>query len=108
MPPPLLYDLTELQVARQPPLFWLQRAQRTLDSHSFYEKHKLISYPRTDSRHLSQNVAATLGRGLRDRGPLSRLDRARHRRSPLGASDDTKVTDHHAILPNTHLLGAAA
>ena len=61
MAPPLLYDLTELQ-RHANRLFGLS-AQQTLDvAQALYERHKLISYPRTDSRHLSQDVAATLPR----------------------------------------------
>src|SRR5262249_50666795 len=55
--PPLLYDLTELQ--RQANRLFGFSAQKTLDvAQALYEKHKLISYPRTDSRHLSKDVAA--------------------------------------------------
>src|SRR6516225_5240774 len=61
MPPPLLYDLTELQ--RHSNRLFGFSAQKTLDTaQSLYEKYKLISYPRTDSRHLSQDVATTLPR----------------------------------------------
>ena len=51
MQPPLLYDLTELQ--RHANRLYSFRAQQTLDlAQALYERHKLISYPRTDSRHL--------------------------------------------------------
>ena len=61
MPPPLLYDLTELQ--RHANRLFGFSAQKTLDTaQALYERHKLISYPRTDSRHLSQDVAQTLPR----------------------------------------------
>ncbi len=101
--PPLLYDLTELQ--RHGNRLFGFSAQKTLDTaQALYERHKLISYPRTDSRHLSTDVAKTLlavvsaiqepykqwlapGSGER---PLSRR-----------FVDDTKVTDHHAIIPTT-------
>jgi DNA topoisomerase III len=56
MAPPLLYDLTELQ--RHANRLYGFSAQKTLDlAQALYESHKLISYPRTDSRHLSQDVA---------------------------------------------------
>ena len=59
MGPPPLYDLTELQ--RHANRLYGFSAQKTLDlAQTLYERHKLISYPRTDSRHLSQDVAATL------------------------------------------------
>src|SRR5438477_1235495 len=59
MVPPPLYDLTELQ--RHANRLFGFSAQQTLDvAQALYERHKLISYPRTDSRHLSQDVAVTL------------------------------------------------
>ncbi len=59
MGPPPLYDLTELQ--RHANRLFGFSAQKTLDiAQVLYERHKLISYPRTDSRHLSQDVASTL------------------------------------------------
>src|SRR5579872_2884351 len=61
MPPPLFYDLTELQ--RHANRLFGFSAQRTLDlAQALYERHKLLSYPRTDSRHLSKDVAETLPR----------------------------------------------
>jgi len=58
--PPLLYDLTELQ--RHANRLFGYSAQDTLTyAQALYERHKLISYPRTDSRHISADVAATLG-----------------------------------------------
>src|SRR6266567_1583699 len=57
--PPALYDLTELQ--RHANRLFGFSAQKTLDlAQALYERHKLIGYPRTDSRHLSRDVAATL------------------------------------------------
>ncbi|MFL5273490.1 MAG: DNA topoisomerase, partial [Anaeromyxobacteraceae bacterium] len=59
-PPPLLYDLTELQ--RHANRLYGMTAQATLTAaQALYERHKLVSYPRTDSRHLSASVAASLG-----------------------------------------------
>ncbi len=61
MAPPPLYDLTELQ--RHANRLYGFSAHRTLElAQSLYERHKLISYPRTDSRHLSRDVAQTLPR----------------------------------------------
>ena len=101
MPPPLLYDLTELQ--RHANRLFGFSAQKTLDlAQALYEKHKLISYPRTDSRHLSQDVARTLPRWWRrSRRPIARTAGAGHGRAAAGPRfvDDAKVTDHHAIIP---------
>ena len=103
MPPPLLYDLTELQ--RHANRLFGFSAQKTLDmAQALYETFKLISYPRTDSRHLSQDVAVTLPKVVaaieapyRDRLAPGTGER------PLGRRfvDDAKVSDHHAIIPTT-------
>ncbi len=64
MPPPLLYDLTELQ--RHANRLYGFSAKKTLGlAQALYEQKKLISYPRTDSRHLSADVAATLSEIVR-------------------------------------------
>lgn len=101
MAPPFLYDLTELQ--RHANRLFGFSAQKTLDvAQALYERHKLLSYPRTDSRHLSKDVAATLpsviaaiAEPYRDKLAAGTGER------PLGRRyvDDTKVTDHHAIIP---------
>jgi len=103
MPPPALYDLTELQ--RHANRLFGFSAQKTLDiAQALYERHKLISYPRTDSRHLSQDVALTLPRVVQTiAGPYRELLAPGTGERPLGRRfvDDSKVTDHHAIIPTT-------
>jgi DNA topoisomerase-3 len=103
IPPPMLYDLTELQ--RHANRLYGFTAQRTLDlAQSLYEKRKLISYPRTDSRHLSKAIAATLPAiVVAIAAPYSALLAPGTGTSPLGPRfvDDARVTDHHAILPTT-------
>ncbi|HYN21572.1 MAG TPA: DNA topoisomerase, partial [Thermoanaerobaculia bacterium] len=103
MPPPLLYDLTELQ--RHANRLFGFSAQKTLGlAQALYEQKKLISYPRTDSRHLSQDVAATLGEIVKvmQNPYLDQLAPGTGER-PLSRRfvDDSKVTDHHAIIPTT-------
>jgi len=101
MPPPLLYDLTELQ--RHANRLYGFSAQKTLRvAQKLYEQHKLISYPRTDSRHLSQDVASTLGEVVRAIAEPYREQLAPETGvRPLGRRfvDDSRVTDHHAIIP---------
>ena len=101
MAPPLLYDLTELQ--RHANRLYGYSAQRTLElAQALYEKHKLLSYPRTSSRHLSTEVAGTLPEVVRAiRRPYEPLLAAGTGERPLGRRfvDDAKVTDHHAIIP---------
>ncbi len=100
-PPPLLYDLTELQ--RHANRLYGFSAQTTLDvAQKLYEQHKLISYPRTDSRHLSTTVAATLGAIIAAiANPYQDRLASGTGQRPLSARfvDDAKVTDHHAIIP---------
>ncbi len=103
MAPPALYDLTELQ--RHANRLFGFSAQKTLDvAQALYEKHTLISYPRTDSRHLSEDVAPTLPPIVKVIGGPYRANLAPGTgERPLGRRfiDDSKVTDHHAIIPTT-------
>jgi DNA topoisomerase-3 len=101
MAPPQLYDLTELQ--RHANRLFGFSAQRTLDvAQALYEKHKLISYPRTDSRHLSSDVARTLPNVVAAiRAPYEADLAPGTGTQPLGRRhvDDAEVSDHHAIIP---------
>ena len=108
--PPLLYDLTELQ--RHANRLYGMSAQKTLDvAQALYERHKLISYPRTDSRHLSTDVTATLADVVAAvAGRYPGLLAPGTGTTPLGRRfvDDTRVTDHHAILPTATPARASA
>jgi DNA topoisomerase-3 len=110
MAPPLLYDLTELQ--RHANRLFGFSAQKTLETaQALYESRKLISYPRTDSRHLSQDVAHTLPAVVRAiEQPYHALLAQGTGERPLGRRfvDDSKVTDHHAIIPTTVQAGDLA
>ncbi len=101
MVPPGLYDLTELQ--RHANRLYGFSAQKTLElAQALYETHKLLSYPRTDSRHLSQAVAKTLPQVAAAVAPPYRDFIAPGTGArPLGPRyiDDAKITDHHAIIP---------
>lgn len=103
LPPPLLYDLTELQ--RHTHRLYGLSAQHTLDvAQALYEKHKLISYPRTDSRHLSSEIARTLPDVVAAIAAPFAADLAEGTgRRPLSRRfvDDGKVGDHHAIIPTS-------
>ncbi len=109
MAPPQLYDLTELQ--RHANRLYGFSAKQTLDvAQTLYERHKLLSYPRTDSRHLSKDVAATLPAIVNAiAAPYQPLAPGTSER-PLGKRfvDDTKVTDHHAIIPTTTTIANAS
>jgi len=101
MPPPLLYDLTELQ--RHANRLFGFSAKRTLDTaQRLYERHKLLSYPRTDSRCLTSEIATTLPAVVRAIADPYRDDLALGTGSePLGSRyvNDARVGDHHAIIP---------
>jgi DNA topoisomerase-3 len=100
-PPPFFYDLTELQ-RHSNRLFGLSAARTLEVAQALYEKHKLISYPRTDSRYLSQSVAETLPRIVSViRSPYEELLAPKTGAIPLGKRfiNDEEVTDHHAIIP---------
>ncbi len=103
-PPPLLYDLTELQ--RDCNRRYGYSAQKTLDiAQSLYERRKLLTYPRTDSRYLSDDLAPHLaGRVQRLAGLAQFSDLAAPLLGqPLPLSkriiDNSKISDHHAIIP---------
>lgn len=101
-PPPQLFDLTELQ--REANRLFGFSAQQTLDAaQSLYEQHKALSYPRTDSRFLSADVAATLPGIVQAIAPSYRELVAPSSGGPLGARwvQDAKVSDHHALIPTT-------
>ena len=100
--PPALYDLTTLQ--REANRLLGYTAQQTLDYlQNLYEK-KLCTYPRTDSRYLTSDMAESLpmlvnatakamsfANGVAVRCDVSRV------------IDDKKVTDHHAVIPTQNL-----
>ena len=102
-PPPAAYDLTELQ--RDANKKYAYSAKETLSLlQSLYERHKVVTYPRTDSRYIPQDVVPTLPERLQSLrgGPYNALVNALMRKRPFQTRflvNDAKVTDHHAILP---------
>ena len=102
--PPLAYDLTELQRDANNLLDF--SAKETLDTlQSLYEQHKIVTYPRTDSRYITSDIVPTLGLRLQALdltpfSPMSRRYRNEGYRSDIDRFvQDAKVTDHHAIIP---------
>ncbi len=105
---PPLYDLTLLQ--REANSRFGLSAKNTLAlAQALYEKHKVLTYPRTDSKHLPEDylqstkeVMQRLGGG--DFGPLAKEALARNYLRPdKRIFNDAKVSDHHAIIPTTLL-----
>ena len=102
---PALYDLTTLQRDANRLLGFT--AQQTLDYlQNLYEK-KLCTYPRTDSRHLTSDMAASLPELVRLTAEA--LPFAAGMEISCNAAqviNDKKVTDHHAVIPTRNLQGA--
>ena len=99
---PLLYDLTELQ--REANKRYGYSAKKTLSLvQSLYEIHKVVSYPRTDSRYLSNDIKSTLMERLQAiRKYDSRAEESIKNKAKVilkKVFDDSKVTDHHALIP---------
>lgn len=101
--PPGLYDLTELQ--RDANRIFGYSAKETLSiMQRLYENHKVLTYPRTDSKYISKDIVET----LRDRvqactvGAYNKLTNQILKTTIKGNPsfvDDNKVSDHHAIIP---------
>ena len=101
--PPQLYDLTALQRDANRLLGFT--AQQTLDyAQSLYEK-RLITYPRTDSRFLTEDMAASLPGLVADTGGAFAVEKPFpiHVQQVINGS---KVTDHHALLPTKSMAKA--
>ena len=103
---PALFDLLALQKEANKRFGYTATATLQI-AQSLYETHKLLSYPRTESRHLSRDIVP---------GLPAVIDAARHSfpeaaalaearfptlKLPKSYVDDTKLTDHHAIIPTT-------
>lgn len=100
-PAPQLYDLTELQ--REANKKFDFSAKETLNiMQRLYENHKVLTYPRTDSRYLTTDIVDTLKERLQAIrvGPYRKLA-AQVKNIKLNKSfvDNGKVSDHHAIIP---------
>lgn len=100
---PGLYDLTELQ--RDANKIFGYSAKETLNiMQKLYEQHKVLTYPRTDSRFISQDIIATIPERLKACGVGEYRSLANEvLQKPIKATkafvDDSKVSDHHAIIP---------
>ncbi|MGE5544557.1 MAG: DNA topoisomerase III [Bacillota bacterium] len=111
-PPPLAYDLTELQRDANRRYNW--SAQKTLSVlQDLYERHKLVTYPRTDSRYITTDIVSTLparlkGMGVGPYAPLVKTLLQKPLKPGKRFVDDSKVTDHHAIIPTEQPLNLAA
>lgn len=102
-PAPPLFDLTELQKEAYKRYSW--SAKETLNTlQNLYERYKIVTYPRTDSKHLTSDMRDTLIDRVKavQVGPYRSLSTI-VLKNPIapqkGVIDDSKVSDHHAIIP---------
>ena len=109
--PPAAYDLTELQ--RDANRKFAYSAKQTLSiMQSLYEVHKLLTYPRTDSRYITSDVISTLPDRLRSIAVSDYRETAQGilKSRPISTKylvDDSKVSDHHAIIPTEEPVNLA-
>ncbi len=100
---PQLYDLTELQ--RDANKIYKYSAKKTLSiMQSLYERHKIVTYPRTDSRYLSDDIPASFAERLKAISvnayvkAVKKIDLTKFKADKRYV-DNSKVSDHHAIIP---------
>ena len=98
-PPPQLFDLTSLQ--RDANRLMGASAAKTLEmAQALYEQHKLITYPRTDSRYLPKDMLPQIKKTLAALPEPYKQLAANPLDTPIGrVINDAKVSDHHAIIP---------
>lgn len=102
-PPPKAYDLTELQRDGNRDLGF--SAKKTLQVlQGLYERHKYVTYPRTDSRHITSDMVPTLKDRLKavvETKYREKVNKLLSKELNPGKNlvDDKRVTDHHAIIP---------
>ncbi len=108
-PPPQLFDLTSLQ--RTANRRYGMSATRTLEAaQALYERHKILTYPRTDSRHLTADMAGELPKlfaGLAQLPAYQAFAQTLTDAPPKPSKrvfDDAKVSDHHAIIPTGKIV----
>ncbi|EDZ54055.1 MULTISPECIES: DNA topoisomerase III [Bacillus] len=109
---PGLYDLTELQ--RDANKKFGYSAKETLNiMQKLYEQHKVLTYPRTDSRYISSDIVGTLPERLKACGvgeyrPFAHKVLQKPIKPNKSFVDDSKVSDHHAIIPTEGYVNFAA
>ncbi len=108
IPPPLAYDLTALQRDANSRLSF--SAKKTLSVlQVLYERHKIATYPRTDSRYITEDMVPTIN------GRLKSLKNTAFRQTAVELLkrnvipgkrfvDNSKVSDHHAIIPTGEVI----
>lgn len=106
--PPLGYDLTSLQMDANKK-YGLSAKQTSNAMQQLYEHYKLVTYPRTDSKHITRDIVPTLPERLKCiavgpyRDAVAQLLRTGVKTTRRFV-DDAKVTDHHAIIPTEQFV----
>lgn len=109
---PALYDLTELQ--RDANKRFGFSAKETLSTmQKLYEQHKVLTYPRTDSRYLSSDIVPTLAERLKacavsDYRSIANKILTKPIKASSSFVNDAKVSDHHAIIPTEEPVNLSA
>lgn len=110
--PPLAYDLTELQ--RDANRRFGFSAKKTLSiMQKLYETHKLVTYPRTDSKYISEDIVPTLPERLKSIAVGPYAEQVRNiLKNKINVTkrfvDNSKVSDHHAIIPTEQFVNLAS
>jgi DNA topoisomerase III len=109
---PGLYDLTELQ--RDANKLFGYSAKETLNvMQKLYEQHKVLTYPRTDSRYISNDIVSTIPERLKacsigDYRSIANKILMKPIKTNKSFVDDSKLSDHHAIIPTEGFVNLSA
>lgn len=100
---PQLYDLTDLQQDANR-IFGFSGKQTLQAMQNLYERHKLLTYPRTDSRVLTSDIVPTLkdridACGIDEYASVANKLKNKQFKLPKSIVNDAQVSDHHAIIP---------
>lgn len=105
---PQLYDITELQ--REANKRYGYSAAVTLaTAQALYETQKVLSYPRTDSRYITQDLVPYMTERIKGIGSITKYNKVAERLLSAGLNidkkivNDEKVTDHHALIPTENI-----
>lgn len=112
-PTPHLFDLTELQKEAHKRYGW--SAKETLSTlQNLYERHKIVTYPRTDSKHLTSDMKSTFTDRIKAsavgdyRVAANKILSKGTPQAQKGVVNDALVSDHHAIIPTEEVVNLRA
>ncbi len=112
-PAPHLFDLTELQKEAHKRYGW--SAKETLSTlQNLYERHKIVTYPRTDSKHLTSDMKSTFTDRIKAsavgdyRAAANKILSKGTPQAQKGVVNDALVSDHHAIIPTEEVVNLRA